>query len=383
LTTAIRTPLLIPDIPDAGALLPYLRRIDAARWYSNFGPLVGELESRLASSFAAANPQGVQVATVSNATAGLELALAALNLPAGAKVLLPALTFVATAAAVQRAGHVPVACDVDADNWLLTPQIASHVVKSRRIEAVMPVATFGVPVDAAAWQHFSAEQGIPVIIDAAAAFGNQQALAGLTAVYSMHATKPLAAGEGGFVVSANKALVERIRRLSNFGINLGDVASVPIGVVARAGTNAKMSEYHAAVGLASLDRWESSATRRLVLAERYLARMHTLTEGKKVQVQAGSGATVRSVLCFAFADDNACNGVREHLAHRGIASRTWYCPLIPDHPAFAGSADGLDLPVARHLSGRLMGLPFYPAMADSQWEEVCEVVAAGLRPATA
>ncbi len=378
MTTPLRTLLLIPDIPDAGALLPYLRRIDAARWYSNFGPLVCELESRLASSFAAANPEGVHVATVSNATAGLELALAALSLPAGAHVLLPALTFVATAAAVQRAGHVPVACDVDPETWLLTPQIAARVVKSRTIEVVMPVATFGVQVDAAAWQRFSSESGIPVIIDAAAAFGNQQALAGLTAVYSMHATKPLAAGEGGFVVSASRNLVEHVRRLSNFGIHLGDVASVPIGVVIQAGTNAKLSEYHAAVGLASLDRWEALAERRLNLANRYLERMCELTSGDAVQVQVGSETAVRSSLCVAFADDRSCSRVRALMARRGIATRTWYCPLIPDHPAFSGSADGIDLKVARHLSGRLMGLPFYPAMADTQWQEVCEVVAEGL-----
>ncbi len=364
-------------------MLPYLRRIDAARWYSNFGPLVGELESRLASSFVAANPEGVYVATVANATAGLELALSALNLPVGARVLLPALTFVATAAAVQRAGHVPVACDVDPENWLLTPQIAAEVVRSRSIDVVMPVATFGVSVDAVGWQRFSIETGIPVIIDAAAAFGNQRTLAGLTAVYSMHATKPLAAGEGGFVVSASASMVKRIHRLSNFGINLGDVASVPVGVVTQSGTNGKLSEYHAAVGLASLDRWQMLANRRLDLARRYLGRMREVTGSDVVQVQAGSDFAVRSTLCVAFADDRVCSTVRELLARRGIASRTWYCPLIPDHPAFRGSADGIDLTVARRLSGRLMGLPFFPAMSDPQWQEVCEVVAEGVRIATA
>ena len=99
---------MMPSLPTADDLLPYLRRIDANRWYSNFGPLVGEFEARIAASFAGAGD--CHVVSVSSCTAGIELALRALSLPAGAPILVPALTFIATASAVRCAGLSPVVC---------------------------------------------------------------------------------------------------------------------------------------------------------------------------------------------------------------------------------------------------------------------------------
>jgi len=104
-----RIPLMMPSLPTARELLPYLERIDAARWYSNFGPLVSEFEARIAASFASAGP--CRVVSLSSCTAGIELALRALALPAGAPILVPALTFIATASAVRCAGLSPVSAD--------------------------------------------------------------------------------------------------------------------------------------------------------------------------------------------------------------------------------------------------------------------------------
>ena len=159
-------PLMRAQLPDADALLPYLRRIDAARWYTNFGPLANELEQRLATQLDPGDSPAV--VSLSSGTAALELALGAMQLPSGAQVLLPALTFVATATAVIRVGHMPLIADVAAGNWLLTPEIARRIATSRRIDAVMPVATFGLAQDITAWDRFVEDTGIPVLIDATA-----------------------------------------------------------------------------------------------------------------------------------------------------------------------------------------------------------------------
>src|SRR3954468_24014544 len=206
--------LLIPDMPDAQSLLPWLQRIDAARWYTNFGPLVQMLEARLASRYAAET----RVVSVNSATMGLELALIALDLAPGARVLLPGLTFAASAAAVLRAGCVPVFADVDPQTWLLTPAIAERVAGEMRLGAVMPVSTYGAPQGRDEWDAFVARTTLPVVMDAAAAFDSQQMGSRYAAAFSMHATKVLGAGEGGFVASADDAFLERVRRLSNFGI---------------------------------------------------------------------------------------------------------------------------------------------------------------------
>lgn len=369
-----RIPLLVPQLPDADALLPYLRRIDSSRWYSNFGPLVRELETRLTESFIQSNRAPLHVATVSNATVGLELALMACQLPPMSNVLIPALTFVASATAIERAGHLPIVSDIDPDNWLLTPDIAWQVCQHTKIDAVMPVATFGVPVDAAAWSAFSQELGIPVIVDAAAAFGNQQDTANLVVVYSMHATKPLAAGEGGMVVCASPALIERVRRLSNFGINLGDLDDVPFGMVAMSGTNAKMSEYHAAIGLASLDQWQGNSQRRVDLFKIYWQQLQKEVDTQKMAIQADSLDTVRATFCIQFADADSCTKVKQGLQQAHIESRAWYCPLIHQHPAFDHCANPLGTPVAENLSTRLLGLPFYPSLQTADMERVCQTL---------
>ena len=125
-----RIPLLVPDMPLAAEIAPYLARIDAARWYTNFGPLVRELEAALAARMQAqaAAPGPLHLVSVANCTVGLELGLQALGLPAGALVLLPSFTFVATATAVLRAGMLPAAADVDGASWLLTPALAREAI---------------------------------------------------------------------------------------------------------------------------------------------------------------------------------------------------------------------------------------------------------------
>lgn len=190
-------PLLIPSLPDAAALRPYLERIDQNRYYSNFGPLVKELEARLAHLFATHGSQPIYVTTVSSATSGLELALSSLGLEPGSRVLVPALTFVASLTAIIRAGFVPVVTDIDPLSWLLTPEIARQALAASNAHAVLAVATFGQPQNTRAWHELQQETGVRVVIDAAGAFGDQQLeAADIPLVFSMHATKSLSAGEG-------------------------------------------------------------------------------------------------------------------------------------------------------------------------------------------
>lgn len=115
-----------------------------------------------------------------------------------------------------------------------------------------------------AWGNFEKITGLPVIVDAAAAFGSQW-LNGAqgTLVFSMHATKSLPAGEGGLVVSSRIGLARKVRQLSNFGINLDPKLGLAVGTLAYAGTNAKMSEYHAAIALEMLTHWELHASCRI------------------------------------------------------------------------------------------------------------------------
>lgn len=367
-------PLLVPDMPSPEELLPYLQRMHAARQYSNFGPLVQELEAAFARRFAV--PQN-QLTTVANATLGLELVLQALGLPRGARVLIPAFTFVATATAVVRAGHIPVLADVDESSWLLTPAIARAACAQTRVDAVLPVASFGMPHDMQAWQRFEHDSGLPVVIDAAAAYGSQwlQGADG-TLVFSLHTTKSLPAGEGGLLVSTRPGLAERVRQLSNFGINLDPAASVPLGSLAATGTNTKMSEYHAAIGLVSLSKWELTAQNRRTLEADLIETLNTASNGRlRWQTPAGSARLMApTTLCARLPDAATRNALEAACAQARIMTRRWYQPLLSQMQALPGETVRLPTPCAQDLAQTLLGLPFFPGMAQEQRERVRVVV---------
>lgn len=359
-------PLLVPTVPSPSELLPWLERIHAARHYSNFGPLVIELESIFANQFKLPD---AQVTTVANATLGLELVLHALDLPAGSKILIPSFTFAATATAVLRAGHTPVLADVDARSWNLTPEIARNAHECTPVAAVMPVATFGMPHDMGAWQKFEEELGLPVVIDAAAAYGSQwlQGAAG-TLVFSLHTTKSLPAIEGGLVVSSKPKLAAKVRQLSNFGINLDPTSGFPLGVLMAAGTNAKMSEYHAAVGLASLQKWELYAQQRQLLHDGLMDRLNQRS-GQRLKWQGtGEGGRIKAptLLCPGLPNKLMRTKLEEVCLQERITVRRWYQPLMQNMPALHSRCVALETPVAEDLAATILGLPFFLGMTAEQ-----------------
>lgn len=352
-------------MPGADELQPFLRRIDEQRWYTNFGPLVLELEAALARELQALSggASAPELVSTANCTLALELAFGALGLERGARVLLPAFTFVATATAALRAGLTPVLGDIDSASWVLTPDLARAGLAVAPVDAVVPVATFGCPHDTAAWDAFARDTGLPVLIDAAGAFGNQAIGSTAAVAFSFHATKSLGIGEGGAVVSRDRELIERVRRLTNYGIEL------PSGIVRHAGTNAKLSEYHAAVGLAALARWRRAAAARRAACADYSALLarHCPQVGTQERPAAGI-YTILPVLLPAGV--NAAR-LRDQLARSGIETRLWYQPLIGEHPGMGQLASAGTLATARGLAGRVLGLPFHLHMHARERERVC------------
>jgi dTDP-4-amino-4,6-dideoxygalactose transaminase len=356
--------LLVPDSATTDELLPYLRRIDASRWYSNFGPLVLELEAKLLGQFRPDAQGLLHLTTVSNCTVGLELALWALGLRPGSRVLMPALTFVATAAAVVRAGYQPVLSDVDPESWLLTPAIAKTAIAAAQVDAVMPVSTYGCAQDGGAWDEFSQSTGVPVVVDAAGSFGNQHAGDETTLVFSLHATKSLSAAEGGFVISGDQKLIARVRRMSNFGIDFSN------GLVETPGTNAKLSEYHAAVALATMDRWSERKERRVQLHGQYIEELKRT--GANVTLQQRPVDGVYSIMPVLLPAGRSASRLAGVLHGQGVETRRWYCPAIHHQPGFAGAARAGELKTVESLNERLLALPFHPFLTVQDIRFVCE-----------
>ena len=370
MTTETRIFCLVPDMPEPSDIAPYLEEMHRNRWYTNFGPLNTRFEAAMTDFLAEGGSGGMSVGTFSSATTGLELMLRAMRLPAGGKVLIPALTFPATALAVMNAGLEPVFGDVDPYSWELTPEIARAAHAHKSLVAVMPVAAFGKPVPTKPWQAFQAETGVPVLIDAAAALGQQAVPKDLSAVFSLHATKPFGVGEGGLVVTSDQPLLARAKSLSNFGfVGLA-------GVVQQTGTNAKFGEYYAAVGLAQIQRWQRVIEKRQHVAHIYLERLAPLCN--KVKLQADFEDFTPAVLPIYVA--GKAEEIHTAMATAGIQTRKWYLPLLHLHPALAhlsfaapGGQDSIHS--CSELSNGLIGLPFHGFLSAEDIDEICTILA--------
>ena len=357
---------LVPDLPAPEAILPFLQEMHQTRWYSNFGPLVQRFEAAMA-RFIAPDTDGVHVVSFSSATSALELMLRASTLQKGARILMPALTFPATALAAIREGFTPVFADVDQNNWALTPEIAKKCLSHTDFDAVMPVAPFGHPVAVAPWAQFQAEAGKRVFVDAAAALGQQPFHPDIPVCFSLHATKPFGVGEGGLLVTTDADLAHDARLMSNFGFVKGQVM-LP-------GTKAKMGEYFAAMGLAQLARWQGVQARRREIYKCYrnaiapLPAPHGFIDSPAESLPAVLTVHTRS----------RAAAVAQAMTANGIQTRRWYLPTLDQHPALKNcdtvAAGGMGaLPVCEGLSESLIGLPFHSFLSDGDIHFISKIL---------
>lgn len=356
-------PVARPSLPSAAELLPYLERIDEARWYSNFGPLITELEALLEAKLG----EGARVCTAANATQALILALKAMGAPPGSLCAMPSWTFVATAHAAIQAGLTPWFLDVDPKDWMLRPAAVSAALASAPgpVGAVIPVAAFGALADVDGWATFSEATGIPVLIDAAAAFDAADD-ARVPLCVSLHATKALGVGEGGVFACQDAALMERFRRLTGFGFFGTRESAFPA-------SNAKLSEYAGAVGLAALEAWPSTRLRWLRAAQ--LMRI-ALIDLPQVRLQPGWGVTWVSSTCVVELPEGAADATEKALAANGVETRRWWGMGCHESPAFAG-APQTNLQVTERLARSCLGLPFAVDLTDQDFTRI----AAALRSA--
>jgi dTDP-4-amino-4,6-dideoxygalactose transaminase len=361
----VRIPVLRPRLPSAEALRPYLDRIDHARIYSNFGPLVRELEQRLA---ARVDLPPAGVATAANATLALTAALLAQSPSPDSLCVMPAWTFVASPLAAMAGGLKPFFVDVAADDWLMRPAAVVETVSAMGSEvgAVMPVAAFGQPVDVSAWDEFRRTTGLAVVIDSAAGFDAMR-VGDTPNVVSLHATKALGAGEGGFVASRDVDLVRRIRAYLTFGFFGSREAQLP-------GLNGKLAEYHAAVGLAALDNW-NDARRELVTRAQAYARAFLGTNA--VKLQTGFGDRWVANTCVVELPHGTGEKIAGRLAVAEIDTRHWWGRGAHVHKATRAFPTG-PLRVTERLAESTLGLPFYVDMPLAHIDRVAAEVVAGV-----
>lgn len=358
-----------PLLPPAASIAAYLERIDAARWYSNRGPLLEELETRLC-NYLKLPPFSVSL--LGTGSAALEAAIiahAGTARPDRPLALMPSYTFIATALSAIRCGYEPWFVDVDPETWMPDPKALASHPELHRVGLVMAVTAYGCRPDMEAWVAFQAETGCPVVIDGAGAFEQFEADPSLVrsevpVMLSLHATKTFSTAEGGAVLWRSPDGWARLAQVANFGMS--DERRCEMD-----GFNGKLSEYHAAVGLAQLDHWPERRARFVALADSYrraaavsLSMPGTLRLSPEV-----SGAYVL-IDCI---DPERADRVCSSLAALGIASRRWYGRGLHGEPLMQGRGHD-PMPVTEWLSGTHIGLPAAVDLTDAQIALVVETL---------
>ncbi|MCV7329651.1 DegT/DnrJ/EryC1/StrS family aminotransferase [Mycobacterium cookii] len=338
--------------------------------YTNHGPLATTLARGLAECLSL--PQGGVACASSGTTAlvGAILAVAGPALKERPLALVPAFTFVATAAAAELAGYRSWIADVDPETWMLDPERLLQHPDLDRVGVVVPVAPFGRPVPQAPWLEFRRRTGIAVAIDGAASFDRvasapERLLDEIPVALSFHATKAFATGEGGCVLTTDADLTRRVTRVLNFGFYGARVAE-------SAGLNGKMSEYHAAVGLAELDEWHVKEAALVAVIDAYRRGMARVGLSDFFIAAPEIGL---SYVLFRCRSPEEAEQVQTELDQQAIDTRLWYGAGLHRQTYFADRPRD-PLPVTENISPCLVGLPIAPDLSESHIERVIAALAA-------
>jgi dTDP-4-amino-4,6-dideoxygalactose transaminase len=360
-------PLARPAIADPAAVAEATAAILASGVLTN-GPTVRRLEER------AAEYLGVRhCVAVASCTAGLMLVLRASGL--SGDVVLPSFTFSASAHAVAWNGLRPVFADIRPDDLLLDPDAVARSA-GVRTSAILATHTYGTPCDTEALGALARRNGIRLFFDAAHAFGSRRGPSmvggfGDAEVFSLSPTKVLIAAEGGIIATNDDTLADRCRMGRDYG-NPGDYDTRFVGL------NARMSELHAATGLASFADLEERIARRNHLAERYRKALGDLPGIEFPTVAEGDRSTYKDFTILVDAERFGMDAaaLAKALAAEGVQTRRYYAPPVHRQRAYrwVGPANGA-LPETDRAAARVLTLPLWTGMADDQVDRVGQAVA--------
>lgn len=348
--------VLLPRLPAAAKLTPYLERIDSLRTYSNYGPLTREFTQRLGDLVG-----GSPTTLTSNGTTAIELALRLRAKHGGGHCLMPAFTFIASAHAVCNAGLTPYLLEADPHSLTLTPEIAAAALDSvpGPVAAVLVVSAFGAPPDLAAWAAFEERHGIPVVFDAAAAVTSLSGIGRQPVCVSLHATKVLGIGEGGAIFCADPDFTERATAMTGFGfVGPERVSSLRAG-------NYRISEYAAAVGLAVMDGLPAHIQVLRDLAAAYARRL----DHKSAHLQRGIGSEWVTMTLNVIVPPDQLEATIRRLDEAKVEWRRWWGLGCHRHPAFA-DVPKTDLRATDALAPRVIGLPFHDGLSEADLDRI-------------
>jgi len=368
-------PLKKISLPQYNEVAKYLKKIDLNKIYTNYGPLVQNLEMILANHFKT-DPKKVII--TSNGTTSLKTILTSIKNKLKRPYLsdlrkekkfyciLPSFTFTASAMSIIDTGLYPIFLDIDKNSAQLTPEIVEKFFRKnlnlkKNVIAVMPVSPFGSRINKREWDKFYFRNNIKIVYDEAWCFDSFSMNKVGDSAISLHATKSFGCGEGGVILTDDFQKSLEYRKIINFGLN-HNKQSVIIGY------NGKMSEYNAAVALTSIEKWSENKSKCLELQRHYINKLCSLS---KIKILDGFDTTFAwGSLPLIFKEKVNLKKIITNAAANKIEFRDWWKQGLHKFPAFEVFPKSC-LKNTNSLSQRIINVPFYPDMELDDIDKVC------------
>jgi len=343
------------------------------------GPKVREFEAAFAERVGAAD-----AVAVSSCTTALHLALHVSGVGPGDEVVVPSLSFIASANAVWHCGATPVFADIDPLTYNLDPRAAERAITDRT-RAIVPVHQIGLPADMDAFLELGRRYGVQIVEDAACAIGAQYrgrtiGSLGPLACFSFHPRKVITTGEGGMIAVQDPDVAAQLRFLRQHAMDVSDLARhsadrVVIERYPERGWNYRMTDMQAALGLCQLDVLDEILERRWQLAERYTSAIDELP-GLRAPYDPSDCA--RAWQSYAIRVDSEAAVTRDELMQALLADKIATrrgVMAIHQEDAYAGQGP-FDLPHTEAAAAEALMLPLYPDLTDAEQDFIIERLAA-------
>lgn len=336
------------------------------RWLTNKGKFHQEFEAKLIEYLDISN-----VSLFTNGHMALEVGIESMNLTG--EVITTPFTYASTTQAIVRNRLTPVFCDINEDDYTIDVNKIEELITDKT-SAIIPVHVYGNACNVDEIDKIAKKYNLKVIYDAAHSFGevyNGRGIAsyGDASMFSFHATKVFHTIEGGAFTYNDDSITNKLEKLKCFGIESEEV-------VDEIGTNAKMNEFQAAMGLCNLEHIEEEIAKRKKVVERYRKRLRNVKGIKIVEEQAGlkSNYAYFPVLFnkeeFGFDRDDVCNV----LANNNIFARKYFYPLTSSFECYKGKFDINETPVAKYVSENILTLPLYADLLIEEVDKICDII---------
>lgn len=349
-----------PSLPDLNTYTKLLEGVWERGILTHNGPLVQSFEKQLEKRLALS-----RFVAVSNGTIALQMAIKALALKG--EILISSFTWIATVSAIKWEGCTPVCCDIDPETLNLDVDKAETMITENTV-AIMPVHVFGNPCDVEAIEALAKKYNLRVIYDAAHAIGstwkNESVLKhGDISATSLHATKLLNTGEGGGVITSDPELSKKLERIRFFGHNEEKD-------VIEDGFNGKMTEIHAALGLANLDNYDAVLEDRRVKYHTYqdLLSQNTSISFQKTLTDAGNNYSYFPIILKS---EQHLDHIVSSLASENIYPRRYFYPAVN---TYSKILEYIPTPISEDISKRILCLPLYFSLDLNSIYRICDII---------